>query len=130
MKRIQRKRKKGWKSPPNTKFCGRPSLYGNQFKVIEVGPRLYAIDNNINNTRGMVLYNDKATAIRTTVQLFAFFFEKKYKTQEEKNEFLTPLLGYDYLSCWCREDEHCHVDYLISMVNQITGRKDGNYTAS
>jgi hypothetical protein len=32
-KRIQRKRVKGWKMPPNTVYVGRPSKWGNPFPV-------------------------------------------------------------------------------------------------
>ena len=30
-KRIQRKRTKGWRMPPNTVYVGRPTKYGNTF---------------------------------------------------------------------------------------------------
>ena len=33
MKRIQRKRSKGWKMPPNTIYVGRPTKWGNPFKM-------------------------------------------------------------------------------------------------
>ncbi len=33
MKRVQRSRKKGYKTPPNTKYVGRGSKWGNPFKV-------------------------------------------------------------------------------------------------
>jgi hypothetical protein len=31
--RIQRKRTKGWKMPPNTVYVGRGSQWGNPFKI-------------------------------------------------------------------------------------------------
>ena len=31
--RVQRKRTKGWKAPENTVYVGRPTRWGNQFKV-------------------------------------------------------------------------------------------------
>ena len=31
--RIQRKRTKGWKMPPNTVYVGRPTEWGNPFKI-------------------------------------------------------------------------------------------------
>ena len=34
-KRIQRKRTKGWKMPPNTVYVGRPSTWGNPFLGID-----------------------------------------------------------------------------------------------
>ena len=31
--RIQRKRTKGWRMPPNTVYVGRPTIWGNPFPV-------------------------------------------------------------------------------------------------
>ena len=36
-KRIQRKRTKGWRMPPNTEYVGRPSKWGNPCTVAEYG---------------------------------------------------------------------------------------------
>ena len=33
--RIQRKRTKGWRMPPNTVYVGRPMIWGNPFGVFE-----------------------------------------------------------------------------------------------
>jgi len=37
MKRVQRKRTKGYKMPENTKYVGRPTKWGNPFRVEELG---------------------------------------------------------------------------------------------
>ena len=34
-KRIQRRRTRGWRMPPNTVYVGRPSIYGNPFRANE-----------------------------------------------------------------------------------------------
>ena len=39
MKRIQRKRTKGWKMPENTKYVGRPTKWGNPFTYEKSGNR-------------------------------------------------------------------------------------------
>lgn len=31
--RIQRKRSKGWRMPPNTVYVGRPTIYANPFSI-------------------------------------------------------------------------------------------------
>jgi hypothetical protein len=38
-KRIQRKRSKGWRMPPNTVYVGRPTRWGNPVEVTEVQTR-------------------------------------------------------------------------------------------
>jgi len=45
MKRIQRKRVKGWRMPPNTVYVGRPTKWGNPFTG----------DNAVNNFEIMIL---------------------------------------------------------------------------
>lgn len=35
-KRIQRKRIKGWEMPPNTLYCGRPTMWGNPYSTVEL----------------------------------------------------------------------------------------------
>jgi hypothetical protein len=35
--RVQLSRKKGWKMPPNTIYVGRPTKWGNPYKVEDVG---------------------------------------------------------------------------------------------
>jgi hypothetical protein len=37
-KRIQRKRTKGWKMPPNTVYVGRPTKWGNPYRVTHNTP--------------------------------------------------------------------------------------------
>ena len=36
-KRIQRKRTKGWRMPPGAVYVGRPTKWGNPFKIKEYG---------------------------------------------------------------------------------------------
>ena len=36
-RRIQRKRTRGWRMPPNTVYVGRPSKWGNIFHVGDIG---------------------------------------------------------------------------------------------
>jgi hypothetical protein len=38
MKRIQRKRTKGWKMPPNTIYVGRPTKWGNPYQGLSEIP--------------------------------------------------------------------------------------------
>ena len=93
---VQRKRVKGWKMPPNTIYCGRPSHWGNMF------------------TCG----GNKAQAVK----LFRkYIIEEKFsagESQETLKEYLAPLRGHD-LSCWCKPGDPCHVqDVLIPLVNR------------
>lgn len=120
MKRIQRKRSKGWKSPSKTRFCGRGTKYGNPYKVIAIESGKYLLLNTKNKRKGETIHSSKELATKKAVQMFGWWIERKYTTEKAMKEFLAPLREYDYLSCWCREDaKHCHVDYLISLINKF-----------
>ena len=88
-KRIQRKRTKGWKMPPNTVYVGRPTTWGNPFTVKEWGREIA-----INNFRVMLEENLLAIA-RVQAQ----------------------LRGKD-LACWCPLDQPCHADILLEIANK------------
>ena len=84
MKRVQRKRTKGWRMPENAIYVGRGSLWGNPYRLTEYS---------------------RLEALRLYV--------RRVKWMLEKNpDFLEPLKGKD-LACWCRLDEDCHADFLL-----------------
>ena len=93
--RIQRKRVKGWKSPEGSRFCGRPTKYGNPFRVGTFGRHgaLQMFD-------GMLANPERRK-------------EYMYPSDEEIRR---ELKGLD-LSCWCAVYEHCHVDRLLKIAN-------------
>ena len=107
-KRIQRKRTKGWKMPPNTVYVGRPSKYGNDFKVGDKD-----------------LIEDRPMTAEDAVKYFEWSLA--YAPQEMIDEWREELRGKD-LACWCAEDaEYCHADVLLELVNKpaiVTGRNN------
>jgi len=98
-KRIQRKRRKGWRMPRGAIYVGRPSKWGNPFGVHpEDGGRhaacaLYRswLDGDFPNTE-----SDRRGGIL--------------------NE-LHELRGKD-LACWCPSHEPCHADVLLELANE------------
>ena len=92
MKRIQRKRVKGWRMQPNTVYVGRPSKWGNPYKVGELG-----IQTCLSKYRGWL-----------NEQLFA------------DPDFLEPLKNKD-LACWCSLTQPCHVDILLEFLKALYG---------
>jgi len=94
-KRIQRKRTKDWRMPPNTVYVGRPSKWGNPFKIGRDG------------SRGYVLY----------------LYDRWLSYQLMQNpSFLEPLKEKD-LACWCRLDEPCHADILLGAIAKEAERE-------
>lgn len=90
VRRIQRSRRS--RQTPNTLYCGRPTEQGNPFPIGERYTREEALE-----------------AFRQ-----AFWANELPMTPERARAGLT---SYDYLSCWCREDEHCHVDEYIKAIH-------------
>lgn len=74
--------------PPNAKYVGRRTRWGNPYKVEEYG-------------------RDRA------VELYAEWLEMKLI---EDPTFLDPLKGKD-LACWCRLDERYHADIIMLKLN-------------
>jgi len=96
-KRVQRKRTKGWRMPPDVVYVGRPTEWGNPFTLIE---------NSIAHTREGI------------VELYAEVLELN-DTDWAKwiNAHIHELRGKD-LACWCRLDQPCHADVLLRLANK------------
>ena len=94
-KRIQRKRTKGWKMPPNTVYVGRPTLFGDPFKVVltQFGPITPSMA--VDGYRAML---------------------KQPEKHEYRNVIRATLRGKD-LACWCPLDQPCHADVLLEIAN-------------
>ncbi len=89
-KRIQRKRTKGWRMPKDAVYVGRPTVWGNRFRIDEGHPR----DEVIKEYREFLLSDH---GIITTVR--------------------RELRGKD-LACWCPLDLACHADVLLEIANE------------
>jgi len=94
LKRVQRKRTKGWRMPPNTVYVGRPTKYGNPYKVTSFSLKI----------KGM----DRENAIR----MYGLWLSQKLI---EDPHFLDSLKGKD-LACWCPLDKPCHADVLLNFL--------------
>jgi len=112
-KRIQRKRTKGWRMPPNTVYVGRGSKWGNPFRVIKKRTGGYSVKGNAE--RGVV-YGWKIYAIERSIELYKERAAKHIHPLE-----LQKLKGKD-LACWCPLDQPCHADILLELANNTKGR--------
>ena len=111
-KRIQRKRTKGWKMPPNTVYVGRPGYWGNLWKVGVVRCGCRSAGECSHNTFNV------ETPIEA-VEMYRWWIMSGQKRQLEAQK----LRGYD-LACWCPLDQPCHADVLLEIANSEAG--DGN----
>lgn len=101
--RVQLSRRKGWRMPPNTVSVARPTLFGNKFRVGQLG------------------IPDQAVAVRRH-RAVTRWPQKKLR-QDHRFFMLTResirfhLRGKN-LACWCRIGTPCHVDVLLEIANR------------
>lgn len=107
MQRIQRKRTKGFKMPENCIYVGRPTKWGNPFKVEEIG-----VKEAVKRYRQCLLNN---------LMTYYYFDESEALNQFNRFQWMSKnidlLKGKD-LSCFCSLNHECHADVLIELVNK------------
>lgn len=103
-KRIQRRRSKGFKLPPDTICINRPTKWGNPFIVGIDGTQKECVSLFSKLCAGMVCVTSKASI----------------KDQEESLKHLSVniknLKGKN-LACFCKEETPCHGDILLILAN-------------
>lgn len=117
--RIQRKRTKGWKMPPNAVVVTRPSEFGNPFPVSR------ATSTSMGETKdvwvvgtwegpAMWFKETKAEAIELAVRAYDSWINQP--AQSRLLERARRLRGKN-LACWCPLDQPCHADVLLEIAN-------------
>lgn len=110
--RIQRSRRRGWRTPLGAIYVGRPTAFGNPFTIADILQAGYA--------------KDDATAQRLVVECFSNWVSGSDKwwtgpTSEAARRKLLeclPTLRGKHLVCWCRIDQPCHADILLEIANR------------
>jgi len=104
--RVQRRRVKGWRIPPNTVYVGRGSRWGNPCAIgdlIIMGAKFTGGEPKI----GPASADDAV-----------IYFKERVVAASLKNnpDWLKPLRGKN-LACWCAEGTPCHADILLEIAN-------------
>lgn len=105
-KRIQRKRTRGFRLPPNTVCINRPGRFGNPFKIGDT----YRDDNN------------QTQIITREVCLELFRVHAKAKLAADPH-WLDPIRDADYIACFCPETEPCHGDIYLELLANHNSRE-------
>ena len=127
-KRIQRKRTKGWKMPEGAVYVGRPTIFGNPFKVVKhiitstccEGPDT---EWNVFNEEagGFWRFQSREEAMTGSVNLFrAAAYSALNSTASWRRKVVFVLKDRD-LACWCPLDQPCHADVLLEIANSLGG---------
>lgn len=117
--RVQRKRTKGWRNPPNTVYVGRGTKFGNPFRLsadgtIEAyttigGWETWSFGNGFKASDIVTLYEDwvKGEFRNTLLPL-----------PPKPSDILLSLRGKN-LSCFCSLSAPCHADVLLKMAKEL-----------
>jgi len=107
--RIQRSRQKKQVSPNGLPivYAGRPSKWGNPFKVGDT------ITKSIQYKNSVRIWNIKLKTIRQVLK----YYNEAITDNELLNLDLSDLKGKN-LSCWCKIGEPCHADILLKLANR------------
>ena len=97
--RIQMRRTAGWKKPPGAIYVGRPTQWGNPWRV---GGAAHGA-------------TDPATAV-ARYRSALLSGELKDRDGNALVEHLRELRGHD-LACWCAAGQPCHADVLLHYAN-------------
>lgn len=90
--RVQRQRRAGWRMPPGVVYVGRPTRWGNPWRVEDLG----AVEAVARYRADLLADPDRVAVVRRE------------------------LRGRD-LVCWCRLDAFCHADVLLAVANPSLG---------
>ena len=101
--RIQRKRTKGWKMPPNAVYVGRPTMWGNF-------------------AASVCCIADPAEAVAAYRRWI-----EQVASDAWKGRAVIELRGRN-LACWCPLDQPCHADVLLEIANAPQVDVDGEIT--
>jgi hypothetical protein len=114
VRRLQRKREKGWRIPEGAVYVGRGSKWGNPFKVNGTVDQAYL------SPLGMEFIGSQwaqrgAAWKSVAVSLYKRALKEGYlrvNIADVKHE----LAGRN-LMCWCAPDSYCHADILMEIAN-------------
>ena len=113
--RIQRHRNKGWRMPPDTIAVSRPSKWGNPWTVADLLEEMPAHGDppDADSARAAAVESYRAWLVGDLADC------RHPGSPEGRAAILAalPTLRGKPLACWCRVDQACHGDVLLSLAN-------------
>ena len=128
-KRIQRKRTKGWRMPPNTVKVDRSTRWGNPFMVWGENEYLYCDASHRRKilTPWVIFDHDQPVilGVPATPQMAVDHFRRWLTYEFDAAGVVRPCLIRSQLeklrgknlACWCDLSEACHADVLLELAN-------------
>lgn len=117
--RVQRSRRK--KNPADVVYCGRPTVFGNPYKMADAVEAGYASGDDEEAARRICVraYLEWLALSPAALEAIDGFVLHGDEWAEKRRRILSavPSLRGKRLSCWCPLDRLCHVDVLLWLAN-------------
>lgn len=97
-RRVQRTRTRGGGMPEGAVYVGRPTRWGNPYRVGDPDP----------------MAPGHTLTAETAVRMYAWYLESR---DELRADARRELAGRD-LACWCKPGAPCHADELMRRANE------------
>jgi hypothetical protein len=120
--RIQRRRTKGWRAPEHAVYVGRPTRFGNPFRLVAAPHGGYVVVHN--GGAGVGTFATSVEARRYATEAFRVWIQQP--EQADTVRLFRALLHGRDLTCWCpmpaeSEPDHCHAAVLLELANAVAG---------
>lgn len=113
--RIQLRRVKGWRMPPETVYVARPSPWGNRFKVSSCMEAGFA--DTVSEARALCVECFRDWLLKGDLsECWNGCTDEEREQWEWMRAKLWTLRGKN-LACWCPLDAPCHADVLLMLAN-------------
>lgn len=116
--RIQRRRSKGWRAPEHSTYVGRPTRFGNPYRLVrqDTGWSVQFGDHG----GGVGIFPTDSEARRYATEAFRVWIN--LPEQADMVRLFRALLAGRDLTCWCPlpepgQPDHCHAAVLLELAN-------------
>jgi len=119
-RRIQRKRIKGWRIPPNTLYVGRGSVWGNLFRIGEHwrhGALRIENGNVAFHSQLLKAFGDRKLTREDCVLAYRIYLDYAGIPYTGVRWPVPRELRGKNLACWCGIGQACHADVLLEIAN-------------
>jgi hypothetical protein len=119
-RRIQRRRTKGWRAPEHATYVGRPTRFGNPFRLVAAEHGGYVVVHD-GSSAGVGTFATEAEARRYATDAYRVWINQP--EQEDTRALFRALLHGRDLTCWCPlpavgQPDHCHAAVLLDLANR------------
>lgn len=123
-RRIQRKRAKGWRMPADAVYVGRPTKWGNPWRIVPVRDHSFPWGDAadvVHEVTGHSVGRFERVRHSSHSPTGAAYWAMRAYGRDLSADLIADaereLAGRD-LACWCRLDQPCHADVLLWLANR------------